>query len=104
MLCSGAGFGTGGNGTAAVAAAGCNNDWSVWYIGSRTQWNVTKSFYLGVDVMYEELNSATTGSAGAPLGYSGGTSAATSIGGATGTEAHSSNWTIRFRAHRDFLP
>jgi Porin subfamily len=103
MLCSSAGFGV-GTGTAAAAAAGCNNDWSVWYIGSRTQWNVSKSFYLGVDTMYEQLNSATTGSAGAPLGYAGGITSATALGGAAGTQAHASNWTIRFRAHRDFLP
>jgi hypothetical protein len=54
--------------------------------------------------MYEQLNSAATDSAGAPLGYAGSTSPATSIGGANGTEGHASNWTIRFRAHRDFLP
>ena len=106
MLCTGAGFGAAGSGsgTAALAAAGCNNNWSTWFIGSRTQWNVSKTFYMGVDVMYEELNSASTGSAGAPLGYSGGTSAVTSLGNSTGTEAHSSNWTVRFRAHKDFLP
>ena len=83
---------------------GCNNNWSTWFIGSRTQWNVSKTFYMGVDVMYEELNSASTGSAGAPLGYAGGTSAVTALGNATGTESHSSNWTVRFRAHKDFLP
>ena len=33
-----------------MATAGCNNNWSIWYIGSRTQWNVTKDFYMGVDV------------------------------------------------------
>jgi hypothetical protein len=114
MLCSGAGFGA-GVGTAAVAAAGCNNDWSTWFIGSRTQWNISKTFYMGVDVMYEELNSASTGGgapasgpvsglAGAPGGYAGGLTAATAISNATGTEGHSSNWTIRFRAHKDFLP
>jgi Porin subfamily len=105
MLCSAAGFGT-GTGAGAVAAAGCNNDWSVWFVGTRTQWNVSKTFYMGVDVMYTELNSATTGggAGGAPLGYGGGTTAATAIGAATGTEGHSSNWTVRFRAHKDFLP
>ena len=85
-------------------ATGCNNNWSTWFVGSRTQWNVSKTFYMGVDVMYEELNSASTGSAGAPLGYAGGTSAVTALGNATGTESHSSNWTVRFRAHKDFLP
>ena len=103
MLCAGAGFGS-GSGTGALAGTGCNNNWSTWFVGSRTQWNVSKTFYMGVDVMYEELNSASTGSAGAPLGYAGGTSAVTALGNATGTESHSSNWTVRFRAHKDFLP
>jgi hypothetical protein len=31
------------------AWSGCN---AYYDIGSRTQWNVTKDFYLGVDVMY----------------------------------------------------
>ncbi len=36
-------------------------DWSTWWLGSRTQWNVTKDFYLGVDVMYAKLHSADLG-------------------------------------------
>jgi hypothetical protein len=103
MLCSAAGFGA-GSGTGSTAASGCNNNWSTWFVGSRTQWNVSKTFYMGIDALYSQLNSASTGSAGAPLGYSGSTSAATSLGNATGTESHSSQWTIRFRAHKDFLP
>ena len=36
MLCSAATFGTGaGNG--ATAGVGCNNNWSTWFVGSRTQ-------------------------------------------------------------------
>ena len=37
---------------------GCNMDWSTWWIGSRTQWNVTKDFYMGVDVLYTKLQTA----------------------------------------------
>ena len=50
MLCSSAfnGIGTGtGIGTAALATAGCDNDWNTWWVGTRTQWNVTKDFYMG---------------------------------------------------------
>ena len=61
ILCSLQGGGNGaGVGTAAVATAGCNNDWNVWWVGSRTQWNVTPDFYMGVDVMYTSLQSAST--------------------------------------------
>ena len=45
------------------AAPGCNNNWSVWGASSRLQWDVTKSFYLGVEVMYNHMNSAKFGSA-----------------------------------------
>ena len=47
--------------TAAQIAGGmqCNGDWSMYTVGSRTQWNVTKDFYVGVDVIYSNLNSAT---------------------------------------------
>ena len=36
----------------ALANAGCDNNWTSWWIGSRTQWNVTKDFYMGLDVAY----------------------------------------------------
>ncbi len=106
MLCSAAGFG-GGQGSAAAAAAGCNNNWSMWFLGSRTQWNVSKTFYMGVDVMYEDLNSASTGSA-LLGGYNGCNTGgqATGCGGGQAflRESSASNWTVRFRAHKDFLP
>ena len=50
----GCGFGNGG-----LVTNGCDGDWSTWWLGSRTQWNVTKDFYMGLDVMYSKLNSAT---------------------------------------------
>ena len=47
-----------GNGTGhgAVATPGCDNDWNTWWVGSRTQWNVTKDFYMGLDVIYSKLS------------------------------------------------
>jgi len=44
-----------------AALADCNNDWSTWLIGSRTQWNVTKEFYMGFDVVYYNLQTASKG-------------------------------------------
>ena len=83
-------------GLAAVAAAGCDNDWSTWWLGSRTQWNVTKDFYLGVDVMYANLFSASLPGNNTTLGR-------TAIGGATHV-SDVDNWQFRFRVHRDFYP
>ncbi len=85
------------------ATPGCNNNWSTWGASSRLQWDVTKSFYLGVEVMYNHLNSAssatglvpaaipitTTAPAGGPL----------TVGGAS-----ENAWNVTFRMHKDFLP
>jgi Porin subfamily len=101
MLCSAAGSGNGaGVGAFAVATGGCNNDWDTWGIGSRLQWDVTKSFYLGVEAMYVAMDSAS------PATTLGGYSP----GGATGTTAASlgassaSTWAFTLRMHKDFLP
>jgi hypothetical protein len=73
---------------------GFSEDWSTWWLGSRTQWNVTKDFYLGFDVLYAKLQTAPVfaGSLGAAA-----------IGGAT-TAGDVDNWQFRFRVHRDFYP
>ncbi len=65
MLCQleGGGNGSGlhgGVGTNALATPGCNNNWSAWTVGSRLQWDVTKTLYLGVEALYSNLNTAQT--------------------------------------------
>jgi len=81
----------------AVVASGCDMDWSTWWLGSRTQWNVTKDFYLGLDVMYAKLFSADFG---------GGTALTPAVNGFTNSLPKSDvdNWQFRFRVHRDFYP
>src|SRR4029079_11743409 len=37
-------------------AAQCNYDWSYWSVSSRTQWNITKDFYVGLEGYYGHLN------------------------------------------------
>jgi Porin subfamily len=98
MLCVGEGLGAGA-GTTAVAAAGCNNNWSFWGVGSRLQWDVTKSFYIGVEAIYQHLNSAQTGLAGNAL-----TAPLTLTNSGATTWANQSNWTFTVRMHKDFLP
>jgi hypothetical protein len=84
-----------GTGTTAVAVPGCDNDWQTWWIGSRTQWNVTKDFYMGVDVMYAKLQSASMPGNVLPTNV---------IIGAATTVSDVDNWQFRFRVHRDFYP
>jgi hypothetical protein len=95
MLCPVEGAGA-GSGTTAIAATGCDNDWSTWWVGSRTQWNVTKDFYMGLDVLYARLQSASLPGGIIP-------NSNISIGGATNV-SDVDNWQFRFRVHRDFYP
>ena len=96
ILCSLLGAGAGsGAGVTSVAAPGCNNDWSTWWIGSRTQWNVTKDFYMGFDVLYSKLNSADVPNNVLPINV---------VTGNATTASDADNWQFRFRVHRDFYP
>jgi len=110
MLCSQEGFGAVGSGigAAAVAQVGCDNDWNTWWIGSRTQWNVTKDFYIGVDVMYQKLQGMTTPTGLIPVGTAPVTTACNGTLAGTGTQRCSAgnedNVGVRFRVHRDFYP
>jgi hypothetical protein len=47
-----------------LVAFGCNPDFALWNIGSRTTWNPVPNLSLGVDVMYTHIESATFGSFG----------------------------------------
>jgi len=89
--------GNGLKGSAALATAGCDNNFSTWWIGSRTQWNISPDTYLGLDVAYAKINSMST-----PSGY------LTSGSGATSSYpislGNQDNWQARFRVHRDFYP
>jgi hypothetical protein len=98
MLCSMEGNAV-GVGAAAVAGANCNNNWSTSFVGSRLQWDVTKSFYLGIEGIYDHMDSASlnpteTVGIGTPL----------SFGNATHIEPHADVWTVSVRMHKDFLP
>ena len=50
-----------GAGTGRPLSFGCDNDWAAWGVGLRTEWAVSNSFQMGVEVMYQALQSATTG-------------------------------------------
>ena len=99
MLCWASGNGTIVSGLP-VATAGCDMNWNTWWVGTRTQWNVTKDFYMGVDVLYQKLE-------GASLVNGLTTSAITpSLGTSTPTllDSNQQNLSVRFRVHRDFYP
>jgi len=90
----------------ATANVGCDMNWQTWWVGSRTQWNVTKDFYMGVDVLYQKLQSANIGSGLVTNGVPGLVIAnrALLVGGGTAQGEDIDNWSFRFRVHRDFYP
>jgi hypothetical protein len=98
MLCvlEGGANGNGLAGNLAVATAGCDNNWSTYWIGSRTQWNVTPDTYLAVDLLYAKQYSGTTAN-----GLLAGTGLALTN---ALTVSDVDYWSARFRVHKDFYP
>ena len=99
MICDAA-FGVNA-GSLAVPVTGCDMDWSVWGGGLRTQWAVSNTFQIGLEVIYSKLQSATIGQPGGAFLTlpSNGTKAAASY-----TTADMDNWAVRLRVNRDFYP
>jgi hypothetical protein len=106
LLCSreGGGNTTGSLGAGTLAAvAGCNNDWGWWWVGSRTQWNIDSTTYMGLDVIYNKLLSADT--------FNGLiTPSQATIGAASAVPTQTFGIkdegvvSVRFRVHRNFYP
>src|SRR5262249_12565824 len=82
-----------------VANGACNNNFNFWTIGSRTQYNFTPWFYVGFDVIYQKLETA---SRDAVVTY-------TALGGTAKPTARyaiqdQDNYGLRIRVHRDIVP
>ncbi len=73
-------------------------NWSYWDVGTRTQFNVDSQTYIGLDIIYTDLKSASIG-AGAVTVTGSGTQP-------TGLRTFSdqSAWIAEFRFHRNFYP
>jgi hypothetical protein len=106
QMCASMGAGTAGGisapgGTAACIANSGANDWSYYSISSRTQWNITKDFYVGLEGFYGHLNTA---SKGALVTYTsaGGVASAQPTGVRTLDDQNV--YVYRMRVHRDIVP
>jgi hypothetical protein len=86
-------------GTLATAGPGCDNNWTSWWVGSRTQWNVTKDFYMGLDVAYMKVDGMSTTS-----GFVTGATITPPVTTNLKTVGNEDIWMARFRVHRDFYP
>ena len=106
-------------GVLATRVLGCDNNWNYWWIGTRTQWNVTKDFYMGLDVLYSKISSATPNSlntfpvftaaagtvvTGQALPIPSSSCATSAVVGAGCRVSDVDAWQFRFRVHRDFYP
>jgi hypothetical protein len=80
----------------AMGVANCSNNWSVWNVGTRTQWNLDSQTSMGVDIVYQNLNTANAGAA--VLATNG-----TQLGGPR-TISNQSALMGQFRIHRNFYP
>jgi hypothetical protein len=103
LLCASQTYATAGSsntinyGAAGASGIGaCNQNWQVWQVGTRSQWNVTKDFYMGVDLAYYRLQTA---SAGAVVSYTALTGQAQPTGLRTLTDQDA--FAGRVRWHRD---
>ena len=72
----------------------------MYAIGSRLQWDVTKSFYLGIEGIYDHMNSASVSTtASTPRRFAAG------LGFGDQLSSRMPNvWTVSVRMHKDFLP
>ena len=59
ILCLAEGAGTGIGGATALALPGCNNNFDIWSVATRLQYDFTKTLYIGVEFLYQHLDTAT---------------------------------------------
>jgi hypothetical protein len=83
-------------------ASGCNLDSSQWNIGTRSQWNITKDLYVGVDVIYHKLNSGSYNAAGTAVLTT--ATAGKNSGNNVYTTGDQDAWVATWRIHRDIVP
>ena len=112
---------TSGNPVSAVASGAignvnrnaCDPDFGIWFIGSRTQWNIRPDFYMGVDVVYQRLQTSFAGLAdyvgsgpqpGSLIGSIPGGVQTTSVRGPQYKIEDQDALSLTLRVHRDILP
>jgi len=77
----------------------CSPDWSSYSVSSRTQWNITKDFYVGLEGFYGHLNTMNKG--GTALYTASATGAQPT---AVRTFDDQDVFVYRMRVHRDLVP
>jgi hypothetical protein len=86
-------------GGAPLTSASGIYDWSYYSISSRTQWNITKDFYVGLEGYYGHLNTASKGLQGT---FTSSPTSAQPTGIRVLTDQNV--YVYRMRVHRDIVP
>ena len=82
----------------ANATRQCDPDFGIWFVGSRTQWNIRPDFYMGVDLVYQKLQTSFNGLA--TFNSNGPRPSSGPLYKIEDQDALS----LTFRVHRDILP
>jgi hypothetical protein len=93
----------GASGSLSTGVAGCNNNWEIATGGTRLQYDVSKSFYLGVEFLYQHYYtmSMPNGLLDGLASFTGATAQGLT---ATSFNKDANNLAITARIHKDFLP
>jgi hypothetical protein len=99
MMCANTALG-GANTVSAITNCGAGSfDWSHYSISSRTQWNITKDFYVGLEGYYGHLNTMSKGQTAL---YTAAAAGAQPTGLRTFDDQNV--YVYRMRVHRDIVP
>ncbi len=94
-------------GSAANVAGGCDNDWQAWGAGLRTEWAISSSFQIGLEVLYARLESAEPFGGAITQNGANGTKPGCAVG-VVGSACYNAtdldNWAVRLRVNRNFYP
>jgi len=95
----------GAHGSLSTGVAGCNNNWAIATGGTRFQYDVTKSLYLGVEFLYQRYYTMDAPNGLAGTGGLANFTGATAQGLNAGSQIKdANNLAITARIHKDFLP
>jgi len=78
----------------------CNNNFNYWDVGTRTQWNIDSQTYMGLDVIYQKLDTAMSGDTATVLTPSATSTQPTAVR----TFGNEGQVVIQARIHRNFYP
>lgn len=85
----------------------CDPDFGIMFVGTRTQWNIRPDFYMGVDIVYQRLNTSFDGLAAfntaGPRPGTTGALGGNGVGPLYKIEDQDA-LSVTFRVHRDILP